>query len=433
VSVRARRCGVLLASITLVAVAGCSSGSKTNNSSSTTAAGSSATTGGSGASNGFADAASGVTATSISVGVIEDESGPTASTELPYVDGVKAYFAAHPTVNGRTINLNVQDTKYDTPTCISEYKQLVSDTPAIAILGISSSNCQEALESQIAANKVPVIGSQITLKDDLNPFDASLFALTCDFSEQADVAFAQGVTLSGKNAPRVAVIGQTGASAVEWGNLMKERATKAGGTYLGLQQIAGTAIDATAQAQNLASEKPDFIAFLGGSPVAVTLMKAMGSLGLNNIPILGNSSPTVPATWQGSPPAVAKNFYGTDCYTPPNESQNNDIKTAAANNGYSQYLTNLNFSIGWVAAFVTATALQNTTNPTRANLTTGLAAINNLSTQGLTPNITFGPHLREGVQGAQPVTYNFTTKALQPVGTFDQYANDITHEYLPKS
>jgi ABC-type branched-subunit amino acid transport system substrate-binding protein len=430
--------GGLSAALVMVGLAACSSSTKSSSSSSTvssTAATSASPTtaaaAGAGSSNGYADPSDGVTASTISVGVVEDLTGPTASTETPYVDGARAYFDANPKVDGRTINLVVKDTQYDTPTCISDYKQLVSDTPTVAILGISDSDCQEALETQIAQNKVPVIGSQVTLKDDLNPFDPYLFSLVCDFSEQADVAFAEGVKLSGKSAPRVAVIGQTGASAIEWGDLMKERATKAGGTYLGLQQIDGTAIDATAQAQTLASEKPDFIAFLGGSPVAVTLMKAMGALGLTSTPIVGNSSPTVPATWEGSPPAVAQNFYGTDCYAPPAEATDTAIQTAASANGYSQYLNNLNFSVGWVAALVTATGLSDTPNPNRQNLTNALTTINNLDTGGLTPNVTFGPNLREGVQGARPYTFNTTTKTVQPVGNYNDYANDIQHEYLP--
>ena len=110
---------------------------------------------------------------------------------MPFTEGIKTQVEAINKaggVNGRTIKLLMEDEKYEVPTGLAAYKKLVSQTPALGIIGLNNSSLQVAAIKQVETNKVPVFGAEATTKQAINPFNDYFFAMQCSYADQADVA-----------------------------------------------------------------------------------------------------------------------------------------------------------------------------------------------------------------------------------------------------
>ena len=132
-----------------------------------------------------------MTAKDVKIGVIADLTGPTAAVQVPFTEGIKTQVEAANAaggINGRKITLLMEDEKYEVPTGLAAYKKLVSQTPALGIIGLNNSSLQVAAIKQVATNKVPVFGAEATTKQAINPFNPYFFAMQCSYADQADVA-----------------------------------------------------------------------------------------------------------------------------------------------------------------------------------------------------------------------------------------------------
>lgn len=90
-------------------------------------------------------------------GVMMDLSGPTAANEVPWTNGVKAYIRKindEGGINGRKINLLVEDDRYETSLVRVNYERLVTQTKVLAISGMGSSSAQASLMTQIKRGPV---------------------------------------------------------------------------------------------------------------------------------------------------------------------------------------------------------------------------------------------------------------------------------------
>jgi branched-chain amino acid transport system substrate-binding protein len=100
-------------------------------------------------------------------GVLMDLSGPTSSSQGPWVTGPQDYMAKVNDlggVNGRKINILAEDNHFNAATDKIAFEKLVGQTPVIAISGMGTSALQVALAPKIKAGKVPIVGTYTPTK-----------------------------------------------------------------------------------------------------------------------------------------------------------------------------------------------------------------------------------------------------------------------------
>ena len=68
-------------------------------------------------------------------------------------------------------------------------------------------------------------------------------------------------------------------------------------------------------------------------------------------------------------------------------------------------------------------------NLTRDSYITGLEAIKNLDTGGISEPVTYSATDHVGLSATRPYKYNYATKKFEAVGEFSDYIPLITHEY----
>jgi ABC-type branched-subunit amino acid transport system substrate-binding protein len=377
----------------------------------------------------------GVTAKDVKIGLIADLTGPTAAVQVPFTEGIKTQVEAANAaggVNGRKITLLSEDEKYDVPTGLAAYKKLVSQTPALGIIGLNNSSLQVAAIKQVEQNKVPVFGAEATTKQAINPFNPYFFAMQCSYADQADVAVPYMAQKTGAAKPKVATLALDVESGYEWGDLIKARVQKLGGTYLGHTAVPPTATEADAQIQKIAKQKPDFIALHGSSNTATIVLKAMQKFDVK-IPVIGIFATGGPAAYASVPPAVGNLFETVNCYTPSSikAAGSQEMLDRAKQFGFEKSAGTTDFVNGYVVGQVLVDALKAAgKNPTRESFKKGLESLTDLDTGGLSENVTFGPNDHVGIQTVRPYAYDYATKTYKAVGEYADYKDDISNEYL---
>jgi branched-chain amino acid transport system substrate-binding protein len=391
--------------------------------------------GGGGGGGGGSAVKEGVTAKDVKIGLIADLTGPTAAVQVPFTEGIKTQVEAANAaggVNGRKITLLEEDEKYDVPTGLAAYKKLVSQTPALGIIGLNNSSLQVAAIKQVATNKVPVFGAEATAKQAINPFNPYFFAMQCSYADQADVAVPYMAQKTGKAKPRVATLALDVESGYEWADLIKARVQKLGGQYLGHTAVPPTATEADAQVQKIAKEKPDFIALHGSSNTATILLKSMEKFDVK-IPVIGIFATGGPAAYASVPASVGNLFETVNCYTPSSISVQGtqEMLSRAKQYGFEKSAGTTDFVNGYVVGQVLVDALKAAgKNPTRESFKKGLESLSDLSTGGLSENVTFGAKDHVGIQTVRPYAYDYGSKTYKAIGEYADYRKDISNEYL---
>jgi branched-chain amino acid transport system substrate-binding protein len=388
----------------------------------------------SGSSSGNSSSASdGVTATSVSLGTISDESGVTTGIQLPWLHGVTSLVKATNKaggVHGRTINLISTDDKFDVTAGVPAFKKLATQTPTVAILGANTSGVQNAITPLVDAAGVPLITGQATTKDTLVPLKKFVFGLSPTYADQADVMLDYAAKRLGKTKFKYAVVVNSGASGIEVNGLFKERAN-ANRQDVGLVTVDATATTADAQVQQLINLKPDIVVLLGSSVGVNLIGKSQAKFG-SHIPIIGVAPSGGPSAFAGLAPEFG-NLYQYVQWTLPSPIKTSGLaqmtKDAKAA-GFSTEINNPDFVAGYVAGKLFVAALDKAgAKLTRVSLDTALESIKSLDTGGLTGPIGYSKTDHAGAQSLVPLKWNYKTSTFAQVGAFADYAKAITSEY----
>jgi branched-chain amino acid transport system substrate-binding protein len=374
----------------------------------------------------------------IPIGAIADRTGPTAVTQTPFLHGIQAFVRKTNDaggIGGRPIELMVEDEKYDVQAGLLAYKKLVNQERVEALAG-SLNNSGFALSALklIQRDKVPVIGSYSTPKEALTPFNPYFFATQCSYADQADVAVPYMAQKTGARQPRVAVIYLNVPSGEEWAALVKARVEKLGGTFLGATALPPTATEADAQVQRIAGQKPDFIALHGSSDTAVITLRSMQKLGMTKTPMIGIFATGSKNVYQAAPQATGQNFQTVNCFTPTDVKEPGTAAMVQAGRkyGFGKDVDNTNFVAGWVVGETLVAGLRKAgSSIDRQSILRGMEQVRDLDTAGLSPNVSFGPRDRAGIQVVRPYRYDYATKQLVAVGDYADYERYISNEYLP--
>lgn len=402
---------VLVGAVVAAIAAGCGSSSSPSSSSSSSG---SASSGGSGK------------ASTAKLTVISDLTGPTASTQVPYTDGVRAAFAQYNKAlsgSDHPISATYADDKFDPTLALTDYKTAVQGGSVLTI-GSNSSAAQPAMIK--LGLSVPVIsGISTTITN--NPY---LWNLLPQFTYQAGVM--AGYAKTKVQGPlKAAALVYSVPSGLQFATALKKYVTQDGGTYLGTVQIDPTAAAGnwSAQAQALAQLKPNFVGFLGSAADPQTFLPAMYNAGLTNT-VVGGVTPALlyKANWTKTPKSLAANYFGTSSISPsdvpvPGASQ---VAAAAQAAGNPSESDNLYFVQGYVAAQIAIKAINTAgTKPTPQSVNAAIGKLGTFQTGGLNPPLCLGSPVHFGTNLSRPLYLNLQTDKFVAVGSFAQWATSI--------
>jgi branched-chain amino acid transport system substrate-binding protein len=372
----------------------------------------------------------------INIAWVGDKSGPTVSSQAPVLHAIEAYFKMVNDaggVNGDKINLIEKDDQFSPAKELELVKTAINDDHVSLVTGIGNSSGFASVVPALTAAKVPGLSNNGTLQSNTDPFQPWIFQGNCNYADQGDVALGYEMThlkLKSLKGVKVGIAGIAVASGQEWIDGLSAHVKKLGGIPV-VQQLPNPLVNADVQAQAFADAKVKFVLMHHALPGGIALLKSLGKYGVD-VPISSPYSLSQALAYTSSPYAVAKNFTGVNCVSPPLYVKSAKGKLAAAMGrkyGYPDSdVKQQNWALGWVNAQVIVQALKNAKGDySPENVKAGLEKIKNMDTGGLSPNITLSPTCHMAIRQVRPYNYSYSKDAMLPVGTYPQWAKFITN------
>jgi len=359
----------------------------------------------------------GVTATTVSIGTISDQTGPTTGIQLPWLHGVQAAIEAvnaEGGINGRTIEIIAEDDKYDAAVGQPAFKKLVDQTPVAAILGLNTGNMQAAVLPSIETGTVPVLSGQTTILDAINPVKEYFFGLAPTYADQVDAILAYAPERLGKEDFSVVVVHNGAATGVEVEELTKERAV-GGIELLGSVVLESAATSADAQLQTVIGLDPDLVLF-HGSGAGVNLFNRAQEKFDTHYPLIGISPSGGPGAFAGVTPEFGNLYeYVQWAYPVPIEAPGTAAMVEAAEAvGFGEEVNNPDFVAGYAGGLVIIEAIRVAgENPSREAIAAALSSMSGFSTGGITADVSFSATDRVGIQEFVPLKWNYETSSFE--------------------
>lgn len=359
-------------------------------------------------------------------GILMDMSGPASASQGIWVAGFRdrvALLNENGGVNGRKLNLLVEDNRLDAATDKIAFEKLVSQTPVIAISGMGTSVSQVALSETIKKGKVPVIGTYTPTRALSEPVSKMVYNGFCSYRAMAQAGVGYFVEKLGLKNPKVMTVAIETAGGKEYANYVNEEAAKYGGTGSAVTMKA-TAADVTAQVQRIISEDPDFITIYGVDNTAILTMKALAQYGIDK-PAFGITYLGVPSIYKALAGGEGENYYFVSCVTPggaDDSAANKELVAYAEKTGNAALSQNVNYVGGWVAGQLAAETLAKAgPDPTRDSLVSGIEGGFAVDTGGLAAPIEYTPEDHAGMRLLKVFGYDYDAKVFKPYGEYSDY------------
>ena len=372
-------------------------------------------------------AADGVYKDRVDWGILMDMSGPTSSSQSVWVAGFRDYAAMlneKGGVNGRKLNLLVEDNRFDAATDKIAFEKLVGQTPVIAISGMGSSVSQVALAETIKKGKVPVIGTYTPTKALSEPVSPMVYNGFCSYRAMAQAGVGYMAEKMGLKNPKVMTVAIETAGGKEYAQFVEEAAKKLGGTAVSTTMKVAAA-DVTPQVQQIMAEKPDFITIYGIENTAILTMKTMAQYGLDT-PAFGITYLGTPSVYKALSGGAGDNYNFISCFTPggADQSEGNKALVAYAQKaGNANLAANINYVAGWVAGQLAAESLAKAgANPTRESLVKALEGGFTVDSKGLAAPITYAPDNHTGPQVLKMFGYDYGASGFKSFGEYADFA-----------
>jgi branched-chain amino acid transport system substrate-binding protein len=370
--------------------------------------------------------ADGVYADRVDWGILMDMSGPTASSQSVWVRGFQDYAAkinADGGINGRNLNLLVEDNRFDAATDKIAFEKLVGQTPVIAISGMGSSVSQVALAETIKNGQVPVIGTYTPTQALSEPVSPMVYNGFCGYRQQAEAGVGYMVDKLGLENPKVMTVAIETAGGQEYADFVADAVAKYGGTA-SATTMKVTAADVTPQVQQIMAEEPDFITIYGIENTAILTMKTLAQYGLET-PAFGITYLGTPSVYAALGAEAGANYHFISCFTPggADDAEGNAELVAYAEEAGNQNLAaNINYVAGWVAGQIAAEALEMAgENPTRESLVAALEGGFTIDSKGLAAPIVFTPEDHTGPQVLKMFSYDYDNSTFVADGDYADY------------
>jgi branched-chain amino acid transport system substrate-binding protein len=360
-------------------------------------------------------------------GILMDLSGPTSGSQGPWVVGFQDYMRKINEaggVNGRKINVLAEDNRFNPATDKINFEKLVGQTPVIAISGMGSSASQVALAPTIKAGKVPVVGTYTPTKALSEPTSNMVYNGFCGYKQMAQAGVGYFVDQLKLKNPKVMTVAIETAGGKEYHDYVSEAVAKYGGTATHVTMKV-TAVDVTAQVQEIMAQKPDFITIYGVNNTAILTMKALAQFGVK-MPAFGITYLGSPAIYQALGAQAAASYNFISCFTPGGTDQsagNRELSAFADKVGRSAMKSDINYVGGWVAGQMAAEAIARLGNsPSRAKLVESMAKGFTVDSKGLAAPFSYTADNHNGPAVLKMFTYDYAASKYKSFGEFSDYA-----------
>lgn len=360
-------------------------------------------------------------------GILMDLSGPTSSSQGPWVTGFQDYMRKINEaggIGGRKINVLAEDNRFNAATDKIAFEKLLGQTPVIAISGMGNSASQVALAPTIKAGKVPIVGTYTPTKALSEPVSPMVYNGFCGYKQMAQAGVGYYVDQLKLKAPKVMTVAIETAGGKDYQDLVAEAVTKLGGTATAVTMKV-TAVDVTPQVQEIMAQKPDFITIYGIENTAILTMKALAQYGLN-IPAFGITYLGTPSVYQALGPQAGANYTFVSCFTPGGSDQsagNVDLSAYADKQNRGVMKQNINYVAGWVTGQMAAESLAKLgSSPSREKLVASLAQGFTVDSKGLAAPIVYTKDDHTGPQLLKMFGYDYGASKFKAFGEYTDYA-----------
>jgi len=373
----------------------------------------------------FEQPADGVYTDRIDWGVQMDLSGPISAIQSVWTKGLQAYMRKvndSGGINGRKINLLIEDTRYDVSLERVAYEKLSTQTPVLGISGFGNSSAQAALAPAIRRGAVPIVGTNTTTKALLEPASNMYYGATCGYKEMAQVGVGYFTTKLNLKSPKVALVHLDVASGVEYAGYIDAEAKLYNGVSKSIP-IKVTAADATPQVIEIMNQKPDFIAVHGAPNTAILLLRTLQQYGLKT-PVFAITTLGTPGIYAALGPAAGSNYFTVGCLTPGgiDEPGVKDMTAMAEKMGQAALAEDINFAGGWVVGQMVAEQIAKVgTEPTRGKLVASMEKGFEVDTKGVSAPLKYTATDHRGPLLMRPYSYDFEAKRFKAYGAYTDY------------
>jgi branched-chain amino acid transport system substrate-binding protein len=232
----------------------------------------------------------GVTDKEIKVGVVFGITGPAADLSIMFVDAIRTYtkyINDKGGVNGRQLNLIVEDDHYSIPPAIAALKKLVYRDRVFTMMGPGSASCLNVLWKHIEKEKLPTM-AVVMPEIAYNPVKRHIFGVMDTYPGQVKVLVDYIIKDFKLKEPKVALVyADTEAGkidrevAIEW--LKRYNITP-----VTKEILNPGCIDATSQIMSIKRYKANAVLHVGTIPsTTIVLLRDLRKMGLE-IPVFGS-------------------------------------------------------------------------------------------------------------------------------------------------
>lgn len=360
-------------------------------------------------------------------GILMDLSGPTSSSQGPWVTGFQDYMRKVNEaggIDGRKVNVLAEDNRFNAAADKIAFEKLVSQTPVIAISGMGTSASQVALAPTIKSGNVPIVGTYTPTKALSEPVSPMVYNGFCGYKQMAQAGVGFYADQLKLKAPKVMTVAIETAGGKDYANFVAEAVARYGGTASAVTMKVN-AVDVTPQVQEIMAQKPDFITIYGVGNTSILTMKALAQYGLN-IPAFGITYLGTPSVYQALGPQAGANYTFISCSTPGGSDQspgNVEMSAFADKAGHGALKQNVNYVSGWVTGQIAAEALAKTgADASRAKLVETLAPGFTIDTKGLSAPIVYTKDDHTGPQILKMFGYDYGANKFKAFGEYSDYA-----------
>ena len=327
-------------------------------------------------------------------------------------------------VNGRKINILAEDNRYNAATDKIAHEKLVDQTPVIAISGMGNSGSQAALAASIRSGKVPIVGTYTPTKALSNPVSPMVYNGFCGYKQMAQAGVGYFIDKLKLKAPKVMTVAIESAGGKDYANFVADAVAKFGGAASAVTMKV-TAVDVTAQVQEIIAQKPDFITIYGVENTAILTMKALAQYGLET-PAFGITYLGTPSVFKALGPQAGARYNFISCFSPAGSDQSEGavaLSAFADKAGHGAVKDNINYVGGWVVGQMAAESIAKLgADPSRAKLVETLAKGFTVDSKGLAAPIVYTPEDHTGPQVMKMLGYDYDANKFKSFGDYSDFA-----------
>ncbi|MDY6969256.1 MAG: ABC transporter substrate-binding protein [Spirochaetota bacterium] len=361
----------------------------------------------------------GVTNSTITIGLVCDQTGPIADITIPLSKGAINY-TRHVNdqggFHGRKIKLILEDDRYSIPVTIAAFKKLVFKDGILALMGPGSVGGTRTLIRHIKKLKIPTI-PPIADKILVSPFRKYIFLPVDFYDDEIGVIYEYIMRDMKAEKPRIAFV----YPDAESGKLNMRSAKKWAGFYklkIHLEIIGMAALEASSQVLSLKRYKPTHLLMHHTSQGVILMLREMRKFRLD-IPVFGTFPGCVEETVRIAGKA-SKNYIGAHAFSSWYDKSSGMGKlrdiTLKYYPGTEKPYRSKQYTVGWVTATILCEGIKRSgKNLNAESLVQSLETLKNFDTKGLCGPITYTSKSHKGLDYCKLFKADPPTGKLLPI------------------